>query len=104
LSDHLNQLRKYCNLIANYATIPITRFYCYLIGEEVSMADLPPSYERTVNDDWVTPEEPIRSLDPTKDRSVIGHMYSEIILLSSVAARAERRNRSFAERLGIRID
>ncbi len=103
LSDHLNQMRKYCNLIANYAAIPITRFYCYLIGEEVSMADLPPAYERTVNDDWVLPEEPIRSFDPSQDRRVVGHIYSEIVLLSSVATRAERRNRSFAERLGIRI-
>jgi hypothetical protein len=102
LSDHLQQMTKYCNLIANYAAVPVNRFYCYLIGEKLAEIDLPAAYEPTVNDDWVQQEQPIRSVHPKDGRAIIGHIYSEVILLSSVAARAERRNRSFAERLGVR--
>lgn len=101
LADHLGQMTKYCNLIANYGALPINRFYCYLIGEKLAPIDVINDCEPTVNDDWVHHEQQIRSIHDNK--VIIGHIYSEIILLSSVAARAERRNKSFAERLGVRV-
>jgi hypothetical protein len=101
LADYLGQMTKYCNLIANYGSFQINRFYCYLIGEKLGRIDVINDYEPTVNDDWVRHEQQIRSIHDNK--VIIGHIYSEIILLSSVAARAERRNRSFAERLGVRV-
>jgi hypothetical protein len=101
LGDHLGQMTRYCNLIANYGAVHIDKFYCYLIGEKLGRIDVINDYEPTVNDDWVRHEQQIRSIHDNKN--IIGHIYSEIILLSSVAARAERRNKSFAERLGVRV-
>ncbi|WP_175498217.1 type I restriction enzyme HsdR N-terminal domain-containing protein [Desulfuromusa kysingii] len=45
LSDHLNQLTKYCNLIANYSVQKISSFHCCLIGENINpITDLDGDY------------------------------------------------------------
>jgi hypothetical protein len=105
LADHLGQLTKYANLIANFSTFKIERFYCYLIGENLSQIDVPGDFEKTVNDDWVrgTPL-PIRSIKKGKEEQLIAKAYIEIIKLSSIHSRAHRRNKSFADKLGIRVD
>lgn len=100
MSDHLNQLTKYCNLIANFSNQRFDRFYCYLIGEKINAAiDLPGDYEETINGDWVRSDLPIRSLDANRD--TIASSQIEVIQLSSIYARAHRRNKSFADKLGL---
>ncbi|MFN4185962.1 MAG: hypothetical protein ACK4M6_14390 [Hyphomonas sp.] len=101
LSDYLNQLPKYCTLIANFGTVKITSFYCYLIGENFNpLTDLN-EYEETVSGDWIRSDMKVRSIIST-DRETIAKQQIEIIKLSSLYARAHRRNQSFADRLGIR--
>ncbi|PCI83828.1 MAG: hypothetical protein COB24_14985 [Hyphomicrobiales bacterium] len=99
LSDHLNQMTKYCNLIANYSQ-KFDRFYCYLIGEKINPSvDLPGDYVETVNGDWLKSDLPIRSFD--KNRDIIASSQIEVIQLSSIYSRAHRRNKSFADKLGL---
>ncbi len=98
MSDYLNQMIKYCNLIANYSKPKLDRFYCYLIGEKINPAiDLPGEYEETVNGDWLKANTPIKSFD--KNRDTIATVQIEVIKLSSLYMRAHRRNQSFAEKL-----
>ncbi len=105
LADHLGQLTKYANLIANFSTLKFERFYCYLIGENLSRIDVPGDYEKTVNDDWIRNIPlPIRSIEKGKEDQRIAEAHIEIIKLSSIHSRAHRRNKSFADKLGIRIE
>lgn len=98
MSDHLTQMIKYCNLIANFSKFKLDRFYCYLIGEKINPAiDLPGEYEETVNGDWLKANTPIKSFD--KNRDTIATAQVEVIKLSSLHKRAHRRNQSFAEKL-----
>ncbi len=98
LSDHLNQMIKYCNLIANYSKQKLDRFYCFLIGEKINPAiDLPGDYEETVNGDWLKANTPIKSFD--RNRDTIATLQMEVVKLSSLHLRAHRRNQSFAEKL-----
>lgn len=99
LSDHLNQMTKYCTLIANFGSTKITRFYCYLIGENINPIDLDGDYKETVNGDWIRPHIDIVSRDI--DRNNIATAQIEVIKLSSIHFRAHRRNLSFAEKLGL---
>lgn len=100
LSDHLDQIPKYAKLIANYAQIKITQFYGYLIGETIDRAELSGRYKRAVYGNyWFYPSEDIKSID--EEERTIANIYQEIIPLSTMADRAEMRNRSFATKLGI---
>lgn len=97
LSDHLNQMGKYCRLIANYCDKKFDRFYCYLIGENINIIDIPDDYDETVNGDWLKPDESIKSNDNIREKIAV--MQTEIIKMSSLYSRAHRRNQSFAEKL-----
>lgn len=102
LSDYLNQLPKYCNLIANFSVLPIERFYCYLIGENFSPIDIGGDYRRNVHGDWVRRSDlAIMSYEDGKQEVQIATGQIEIIKLSSIHARAVRRNESFADKLGV---
>jgi hypothetical protein len=103
LKDHLNQLTEYCNLIANYSEIKIDLFYCYLIGEDIRRGNLPGEYTRSVTGDFVKPYQPIKSIQEGKEDETIAGIYQEVIQLSTLHARAAIRNKSFADKLGIRI-
>lgn len=98
LTDYMHQTPNYCTLIANYSVHKIEKFYCYLIGESYSKIDVPAEYEETVNGTWL--REKIRIIHP-ETRERIAWAQQEIIKLSEIAARAHRRNKSFAEKLGI---
>jgi hypothetical protein len=74
---------------------------CYLIGETINTIDVPADYEKTVNDSWL--REKIRIVEQTEMRKVIAYSQQEIVKLSDIAARAHRRNKSFAEKLGLDI-
>lgn len=100
LSDHLQQMIKYCNLIANYGSIKITKFYCYLMGENINpITDLDGDYKETPYGDWIRQNISIPSLDA--NRNTIANAQIEIVKLSSIYARAHRRNLSFSEKLGL---
>lgn len=101
LSDYLQQTEKYCTLIANYSVKKIKKFYCYLIGETINAIDVPADYEKTVNDTWL--REKIRIVDQTEMRNVIAYSQQEVLKLSDIASRAHRRNKSFAEKLGVDV-
>lgn len=102
LSDHLTQLEKYCNLIANFAVTPIRRFYCYLIGEVVSPIDIGGRYRQDMHGDWINRSDyKIMRYEKDRQDEEIGEAHFEIIKLSSIHLRALRRNKSFADRLGI---
>ena len=98
LSNYLQQLPKYCTLIANFSQKKFTTFHCYLIGENFNKYDLDGDYKETVNGDWIKPNTSIVSIG---ERNTIANAQVEIIKLSSIHARAHRRNKSFAEKLGI---
>lgn len=101
LAEYLNQMTKYCNLIANCSVRKIQKFYCYLIGETFNpLTDLDGEYEETVSGDWMRSNIPIRSF--TEDRTVIASAQIEISKLSNIYGRAHRRNKSFADKLGLR--
>lgn len=99
VSLHLDQLPKYAKLIANYLKKKITQFYGYLIGENINRLDIPDRYNRAVYSGyWFNPSEIIKDLNTDFP---IADLYQEIIPFSTIASRAEMRNRSFAEKLGI---
>lgn len=102
LADYLQQMPKYCQLIANYAQIKVEKFYCYLIGEKIfPKADLN-EYEESVTGSWFRDSVPVR--DAKSDtRNVIANMRIEVIKLSDIAKRAHRRNKSFADKLGLEV-
>ena len=101
LAEHLNQMTKYCNLIANFSVRKIQKFYCYLIGESFNpVTDLDGEYEETVSGDWLRNNIPIRSF--ATERTQIATSQIEISKLSSIYVRAHRRNKSFADKLGLR--
>lgn len=104
LSHHLNQLTGYSNLIANYSSKKIERFYCYLVGENINPIDIPGEYTRTVNEDWTKTNQPIKSVKNRMQDNTIANAHMEIIKLSSIHKRAHRRNKNFADKLGIRIE
>ncbi len=103
LSDHLNQVVKYANFIANFSTQKIEKFFCYLIGENISRIDLPTGdFELTVTGDWIRSPMTIKSIKPGEEEKTLATASLEIMKLSSIADRAHRRNKSFANKLGIR--
>ncbi len=104
LSDHLNQLTKYCNLIANCSTEKIEQFYCYLIGENVERVDIPGDFTKAVTGDFVKVNQPIRYVETGKEENIIANIYQEVVQLSSIHRRASVRNKSFADKLGIRFE
>lgn len=101
LSEYLHQLPRYCNLIANFSVQKIEKFYCYLIGESINRIDLTGDYKTTVNGDWIKFDLPINSYEEGKQDIQIASAQIEIIKLSSIYSRAHRRNKSFADKLGI---
>lgn len=102
LAEYLNQLPKYCNLIGNFSIKPLTKFYCYLIGEEFSEMDIAGDFRKTIHGDYIRRHDyQIMRYEDGRQNEELGTAHIEIIKLSSIYERARRRNRSFAERLGI---
>lgn len=100
LSAYLQQMPDYCNLLANYANIPLEKFYCYLIGEKISPISSLNEYEQSVSGSWYRDSIPVRSSD-YRNRQTIANIRMEILTLSDISQRARMRNRSFAEKLGL---
>lgn len=101
LSNYLQQMPKYCGLLANFANVKLEKFYCYLIGETISpLSDLN-EYEQSVTGSWYRDSIPVRSSDLSEGRKTIANIRMEILKLSDISERARLRNHSFAEKLGL---
>ena len=99
---YLDQLPKYAKLLANFSQIKMTNFYCYLVGENINPLDVPDRYKKAhYGNYWFNANEPINNLQTFIP---IADLYQEIIPLSAIADRAEARNRSFAEKLGLQTN
>ena len=102
MSLYLDQLPKYAKLLANFSQIKMTNFYCYLVGENINPLDVPDRYKKAhYGNYWFNANEPINNLQTFIP---IADLYQEIIPLSTIADRAEARNRSFAEKLGLQTN
>ncbi|MDR2762978.1 MAG: hypothetical protein LBB88_10275 [Planctomycetaceae bacterium] len=104
LATHCDQIQRYARLIANYSQRKFNQFFGFLIGETIDKVSLPSGRYNKVPycDYWVYPDEPIKSIGEVE--AVIANLYQEIIPLSEIAKRAEIRNKSFAEKLGLNDD
>jgi len=100
MTKHLDQIQKYAKILANYSTRKITQFYGFFIGEQINPLAIPGRYKKVpYGNYWVYASEPINSIETGFQ---IADIYQEIMPLSEIAKRAEIRNRSFAEKLGIK--
>jgi hypothetical protein len=101
VSAHCDQIQKYAKLIANYSRKNITQFFGFLIGETIDEVNIPDRYNKVpYGNYWVYPDEPIKTIDSA--RTTKAHIYQEIIPLSELAKRANIRNKSFADKLGLK--
>jgi len=102
LSKYCDQIQKYAKIIANFSTKKFTQFFGFLIGEQINQLAIPDRYKKVpYGNYWIYASEPINCV---KTGLPIADIYQEIMPLSEIAKRAEIRNRSFAEKLGINPD
>ena len=100
ISSYTDQMQKYARIIANFSRKPFHQFYCFLIGETIDRLNIPDRYTRATHGNyWFYPSEPIKALDESE--KILASLYQEIIPLSEIANRAEIRNKSFAQKLGL---
>jgi len=102
LSQHTTQIYRYARLIANYTQKPFhfINFFGFLIGETMDVVSLTPEWKKVPFGNYrIYPSLAITAIDETE--ATIANLYQEIIPLSEIAKRAENRNRSFADKLGI---
>ena len=105
LSQHTTQIARYAKLIANYSQKPrhFKQFFGFLIGENIDIVSLTSEWQKVPFGNYrIYPSLAITAIDETE--APIANIYQEIIPLSEIAKRAEIRNKSFAEKLGITPD
>jgi hypothetical protein len=105
LSQHTTQIARYAKLIANYSRKPrhFTQFFGFLIGENIDIVGLTSEWRKVPFGNYrIYPSLAITAIDETE--ATIANIYQEIVPLSEIAKRAEIRNKSFAEKLGITAD
>ena len=99
VTKHLDQIAMYAKLIANFSRYKISQFYGYFFCETVNTLTINGRYRlASYGNYWVYPYEPVVDVGT---QAPIADLYQEIIPISTIAKRAEIRNRSFAEKLGI---
>jgi hypothetical protein len=102
LTLHTSQLPRYARLIANYSRKPrhFKHFFGFLIGEYMDIVNITSEWMKVPFGNYrIYPSTAIKAIDETE--APIANMYQEIIPLSEIAKRAEIRNKSFADKLGI---
>ena len=102
LSLHTAQIPRYARLIANYSRKPhhFSQFFGFLIGQTLDIVNLSPEWRKIpFGTGRIYPSAAITAIDETE--APIANIYQEIVILSEIANRAEIRNKSFAEKLGI---
>jgi len=105
LSQHTTQIARYARLIANYSRKPrhFKQFFGFLIGQNIDIVSLTSEWKKVPFGNYrVYPSAAITAIDETE--APIANIYQEIIPLTEIAKRAEIRNKSFAEKLGITSD
>ena len=101
VSEHLNQINFYANILFNYTIeeLRLTTFYGYLIGEAVEDRDV-----RGYDSDfkysprfsyWFRPSKKILNFDNGSE----GDLYTEVIKYSTLLERAKSRNQIFIDKL-----
>lgn len=99
MTKHFDQISGYAKLIANFSTMEIRQFYGYLIGESIDKTKIPGRYKKSISSNhWFYPNEEVRDINTDVPKA---DLYQEIIPYSTLANRAEMRNKSFAEKLGL---
>lgn len=100
-SFHLTQIDMYASLIRNYTKdeFQITRFYGYLIGENIEPRDVlgtVSNYEESPNFKYLfRPSTKVIGFDGRSN----GSIYSEVIKYSTLLERAKLRNKVFIDKL-----
>ena len=103
VSTYCDQIQRYARLIANFARKPFVQFFGFLIGEEIDSVSIPGRFIKVpYGNYWYYPNEPVKAIDVAE--TVKANLYQEIMPLSEIAKRAEIRNKSFAQKLGITQD
>lgn len=101
VSEHLNQMNFYANLIRNYTVknVQITAFYGYLIGENIEDRDVRghvSSFEHSYHlDYWFQPSQKVVGFGNRSD----GSIYTEVIKFTTLLQRAKNRNKVFISKL-----
>jgi hypothetical protein len=105
LAKHTTQIPRYAKLVANYSRKPkyFTQFFGFLIGENIDTVGLTSEWKKVPFGNYrVYPSLPITSIDEAE--APIANLYQEIIPLSELAKRANIRNKSFADKLGLKSE
>lgn len=101
VSEHLNQINFYANILFNYTLedLHLTTFYGYLIGEKIEDRDV-----RGCDSDfkyssrfsyWYRPAKQIINFN----NDSVGNLYTEVIKYSTLLERAKLRNKIFIDKL-----
>ena len=104
LSVHTSQIPKYAKLIANYSRKPkftFNQFFGFLVGNTIDEVKLETDLWRKVpfGEHRIYPSKNITTIGG--EEATIANLYQEMIKLSGIADRAELRNKSFSDKLGI---
>lgn len=104
LAMHLDQIKKYANLLRNFTSeaFLIDTFYGYLIGEaleprDIRAADGDFKYDPKFNFMYLPSKRIVYENDTTGQHD--GSLYMEVISYSEILKRAERRNEAFTAKL-----
>lgn len=104
VSDHLDQIKKYCYFILNFASegFLFDTFYGYLIGEafeprDVRAADGRFKYDKCFNYMYLPNANVTNEADLSGNHD--GSLYMEVITYSEILKRAERRNDIFTSKI-----
>lgn len=104
VSEHIDQIKKYCYFILNFASegFYFDTFYGYLIGEameprDVRAADGRFKYDKCFNYMYLPNANITNETDLSGNHD--GSLYMEVITYSEILNRAERRNEVFTSKL-----
>lgn len=104
LSQHTLQIPKYAKLIANYSRKPnfvFNQFFGFLVGNTINQVKLDTDLWKKVpfGEHRVYPSKNVTTIGG--EEGTIANLYQEMIKLSGIADRAQLRNKSFSDKLGI---
>ncbi len=104
VAEHLYQIQFYANLLLNYTIddLQVSRFYGYLIGENIEDRDVRGRVSRFKVSPrfgfWYCPSEDVINFNNSNSNA---NIYTEIIKYSSLLERAMQRNEVFIKKLGL---
>ena len=109
VSEHLDQIKKYCYFILNFASegFHFDTFYGYLIGEAMEPRDIRAAdgrfkYDKCFNYMYLPNANVVNEADQSGNND--GSLYMEAITYSEILNRAEKRNEIFTSKLFFKPD